>query len=113
MTEPHKASETDQSNDLYYDDTADAEWDGSEYEEVIDGDQGADTTIDTEADGEYEYTSAQSSITLWSRHSKRSIHDLDEDEDDKSKGLVSVQSSPGKLLCIYYFIRISSCDFCF
>ncbi|KAH7877853.1 uncharacterized protein C8R40DRAFT_1092734 [Lentinula edodes] len=91
------SSETDQSNDLYYDDTADAEWDGSEYEEVIDGDQGADTTIDTEADGEYEYASAQSSITLWSRHSKRSIHDLDEDEIeiDKSKGLVSVQSSPG------------------
>ncbi|GAW00035.1 kinase-like protein [Lentinula edodes] len=91
------SSESDQGNDLYYDDTADAEWDGSEYEEVIDGDQGADTTIDTEADGEYEYASAQSSITLWSRHSKRSIHDLDEDEIeiDKSKGLVSVQSSPG------------------
>ncbi|KAJ4501788.1 hypothetical protein C8R41DRAFT_805843 [Lentinula lateritia] len=89
------SSESDQGNDLYYDDTADAEWDGSEYEEVIDGDQGADTTIDTEADGEFEYASAQSSITLWSRHSKRSIHDLDEDEDGKSKGLVSVQSSPG------------------
>ncbi|KAJ3993852.1 hypothetical protein F5050DRAFT_1896984 [Lentinula boryana] len=106
LSEPHlsetpKDTEFYQGDDLYYDDTADAEWDGSEYEDAIDednaidGDNVADTTLDTEADGEHDSVSAHSSITLSSRHSKRSIHDVDDDEDDNTEGLASVQSSPG------------------
>ncbi|KAJ3728852.1 hypothetical protein C8R42DRAFT_655106 [Lentinula raphanica] len=93
-------AETYQEDDLYYDDTADAEWDGSEYEDAVDDDndvdKDADTTLDTEADGEHETASAQSSTTLSSRHSKRSIHDLDDDGDDNNaEDLASAQSSPG------------------
>ncbi|KAJ3787861.1 hypothetical protein GGU10DRAFT_385465, partial [Lentinula aff. detonsa] len=106
LSEPHlsetpKDTEFYQEDDLYYDDTADAEWDGSEYEDAIDddnaidGDNVADTTIDTEADGEHDSVSAHSLITLSSRHSKRSIHDVDDDEDGNTEGLASVQSSPG------------------
>ncbi|KAJ3780060.1 hypothetical protein GGU11DRAFT_803284 [Lentinula aff. detonsa] len=77
LSETPKDTEFYEGDDLYYDDTADAEWDGSEYEDAID----EDNVIDGD--------------NLSSRHSKRSIHDVDDDEDDNIEGLALVQSPPG------------------
>lgn len=98
--EPDRAEEAYQGEDLYYDDTADAEWDGSEYDDLVTGEEGADTTFDASAEPEHDTASVESSITLSSRNSKRSIHDVDgEDEDQNTEGLTSVHSSPGKPHC--------------
>ncbi|KAF9070377.1 hypothetical protein BDP27DRAFT_1323944 [Rhodocollybia butyracea] len=90
-TESHTTEEPYQGEDLYYDENADvdAEWDGTEYDEV------ADATFDTEGDAEHESESVQSSVTLSSRNSKRSIQEVDEDDEDRNDGSPSVQSSPG------------------
>lgn len=95
--EPHGTEEPYPGDDLYYDEDADAEWDGTEYDEIAVGEEGANTTFNAEAEPELDTTSVESSVTLSSRNSKRSIDDVDEDE--SIPVVASVQSSPGKPLC--------------
>ncbi|KAF5391888.1 hypothetical protein D9757_001706 [Collybiopsis confluens] len=86
------SEEVYQGEDLYYDDNVDAEWDGTEYEdEVADDVEG--TVITSSAD--HESASVQSSATLSSRHSKRSIDDVEEGEEEDLNAVTSIHSSPG------------------
>lgn len=98
--EPQVTEGPYQGDDLYYDEDADAEWDGTEYDDAIAGEEGADTTFDAEAELELDAASIESSVTLSSRNSKRSIHDVDEDGNGNAQDVTSVQSSPGKQFCI-------------